>query len=92
MEQLRTAKKTASAIAKAKNAMAATAGSSRGFGATGEGAMEQLRDVPEWVTQQLPDLLRLLEACRLLSNVSDVVARGRAVVLFCCTRACRLGR
>lgn len=81
VEQLRTAKKAASSIAKARSAMAAKAGSSKGFGATGVGEGEgggeedNLRDVPEWVTQQLPDLLRLLEACRLLSNVSnDLIA------------------
>lgn len=97
VEQLRTAKKTASAIAKAKTAMAAQAGLSKGFGGTGVQEREpggeedncNLRDVPEWVTQQLPDLLRLLEACRLLSNVSDL-GRGRGSCFPCCMIDCVL--
>ena len=94
VEQLRTAKKNASAIAKAKSALAAKAGSLKGFGATGappppppgeEGKEEEknLRDVPEWVIQQLPDLLRLLEACRLLSNVSSVDHGWPGLVEWC---------
>lgn len=79
VEQLRTAKRTASRIKKAKDAAAAKAAAAKSFGEAeeeeeGEGAEEQgdMEKVPEWVTQQLPDLLRLLEACRFLSNVSGV--------------------
>lgn len=32
-----------------------------------------IRDVPEWIQQQLPSLLRLLEAARLLVQVSFAV-------------------
>ncbi|CAN0345472.1 unnamed protein product, partial [Hapterophycus canaliculatus] len=74
VEQLRTAKRTATRIAKAKDAVAAKDAAAKSFGETGgaaegeDGGEAEEQEVPEWVTQQLPDLLRLLEACRLLSN------------------------
>lgn len=66
MEQLRRAKKSASKITKTRSAMAAAAAAVGGD----EDQPDGLGDVPEWIVQQLPDLLRLLEACRLLAHVS----------------------
>ncbi|CAN0129726.1 unnamed protein product, partial [Ectocarpus sp. 4 AP-2014] len=85
LEHLRKAKKTASGIAKARNALTknkAAAAAQQGAGDGGfadrngeevEEALKKLREVPEWVTQQLPNLLRLLEACRLLFNDDELL-------------------
>lgn len=74
MEQLRTAKKSASKINKARTALAAQTLSKSNSGLFEEAPPvaeedDGFGDIPEWVTQQLPDLLRLLEACRLLVHV-----------------------
>lgn len=70
MEQLRAAKKAASRIAKAKAVISNTRSGSGNL----DEVDQEFQDVPEWIVQQLPDLLRLLEASRLLVHVSAVGA------------------
>lgn len=42
----------------------------------GEGVARGLREVPEWIQQQLPALLKVLEAARLLVHVSSSKGSG----------------
>lgn len=75
MDQLRTAKKAVSKITKARAALSARLSRQASGGLDGgvlaeEPGNDHLPDVPEWILQQLPGLLRLLEACRLLVHVS----------------------